>query len=198
MMIVLLIIFVPVGVVVTAIAGAIGFLYYAYDTTEMVKISTHDRPLVAAFYGHTSFLDMFIGIIHNEKLPRPSRMLMKFPYPNILPQWIRNRIVLIEPGKSNIDAVLGYKGEVISMWIEGARNKLPYVRSGFYHVAMAMEADIAICFLNHHDRKFYVKVVPYGEYTKETILPMFSEFIGERNHAIYPKSVSCLEWRSAE
>jgi hypothetical protein len=156
------------------------------------------RPLVVAFYGHTSFLDTIFGIWQNSRLPTPTRMLMKFPYPSLLPACIRRQIVLVDPKKSNTETILSYGNDVVlSMWIEGARNKLPYVRSGFVHIATALDADLALCYIDWTAWRYRVKVLPAGSYSKETVMGVFADFIGDDRCAIYPGSCSEMRFKDA-
>lgn len=167
----------------------------------MVELTStpRSRPLVIALYGHTSFLDTIFGIWQNTRLPTPTRMLMKFPYPSLLPACVRRQIILIDPKKSNTDTILSYGNDVVlSMWIEGARNKLPYVRSGFVHIATALDADLALCYIDWNELRYKVKVLPVGTYSREMVLGEFTKFIGDARCAIYPDSCSVLRFKSAK
>ena len=170
----------------------------SFDRSEMVELVTtsRSRPLVVALYGHTSFLDTIFGIWQNSRLPTPTRMLMKFPYPSLLPKWIHRQLVMIDPKKSNTETILSYGSDVVlSMWIEGARNRMPCVHSGFVHIATALDADLALCYVDWREMKYCVKVVPVGTYSRETVLEQFMEFIGDNRCAIYPKSCSEMRFK---
>lgn len=178
--------------------GLICLMGKSFDRSEMVELVTtsRTRPLVAAFYGHTSFLDTIFGIWQNSYLPIPTRMLMKFPYPRALPKWIRRQIVLIEPGKSNTESILAHGNDVaLSMWIEGARNRMPYVHSGFVHIATSLDADLALCYLDWAERRYRVKVLSASTYSRDTVLGEFKKFIGDSRCAIYPESCSEMRFK---
>ena len=166
----------------------------------MVELTSESRtrPLVVALYGHTSFLDTIFGVWQNTRLPSPTRMLMKFPYPCLLPACVHRQIVLIDPNKSNTDTILSHGNDVVlSMWIEGARNRLPYVRSGFIHIATTLDADLALCYIDWNALRYRVKVLPAGTYSRETVLGEFEDFIGDAKCAIYPGSCSEMRFKDA-
>jgi len=198
----LLIIGCSVGIPCLAFLSCIPFYLVArsFDRSEMVDLVTtsRTRPLVIAFYGHTSFLDTIFGIWQNSRLPTPTRMLMKFPYPTLLPKWIHRQIVMIDPDKSNTGSILSYGDDVVlSMWIEGARNRMQCVHSGFVHIATSLNADLALCYIDWDAWRYRVKVLPVSTYSRETVLEEFTEFIGDDRCAVYPGSCSEMRFKCA-
>ena len=124
-------------------------------------------------------------------------MLIKFPYPSILPACINRHIILVDPNKSNTESILSCGNDVVlTMWIEGARNKLSYVRSGFVHIATSLDADLGLCYIDWKEFRYKKKVLPVGTYSHDTVLREFKEFIGDNRCAIYPGSCSELRFKN--
>ena len=88
--------------------------------------------------------------------------------------------------------------EIIAMWIEGTRSKKEFVYSGFYHIAVEINADILISFLNHDDNIYRCLLIKNEELNQETILEKFRIVIKDKNIAFYPKYLSKLQFRTVK
>lgn len=200
------------------------YLLNSLDISEVINYK-NKRPLVIATYGHTSMYDSALAIFMNYKVNKMRgeniqiRGLVAHKHRWIIPELFQKYCIFIDNDtkrKANDTKTkttdsnnvlnefksLAENNGQLFIWIEGTRKKLDYVRSGFYHIAENIGADILLACPNYKSKKMCCKLVSREEYSKfedkTRILEPLKELVeenGEGNIAFYPECLGAIRFK---
>ena len=176
----------------------INYIYkvYTLDCSEFYKcIKNADKQIIFAAYGHTSFFDVpfiiktcyssksVIGIAKNE---------YKWMYPSFLHKYL----YFIDKNTKNTSKLEFNKH--VGILIEGTRRKLPYLRSGFKHIAKNNNMDIVYWINNYKDNKIQLSTPIDPDKSDEELLDHLKNFVKDippYDYSIYPKNISEIRFK---
>jgi hypothetical protein len=199
-----------ISILTVCIIGFLSYFYYYLNSYNLEsylelceKYSKKDRPLIMAFYGHTSYLDGIIllyNIIFRMKEYRILTMIAKH-YQSKIPSFIHKYCFFVETQKkTNQSASSNTKlnnGSVLNIAIEGTRKYKDHLHSGYYYIAKNNSADLVYIIIDFRNRRpYFSSIIEYeqmdGMDNDRLLQPLkdLTEKYDIKNYSFYSKHVA--------
>lgn len=184
--------------IITILYKVIRYIYkvYTFDCSELYKyIENTDKQTVFAAYGHTSFFDVPY-IIRASYCTKAILGIAKKKYKWMYPKFTHPYLHFIDKNTKNTCKLQLNKH--IGILIEGTRDKMPYIRSGFTHIAKNNNAVIVYWINNYKYNKLQLSSPISEKESGDVILAHLKKFlegIPKNEYSFYPKYLSEIKYK---
>jgi len=169
---------------------------YTFDTSDAKLFINKNKSnsIVFATYGHTSAMDALYCTYFAYTLNCLG--FAKKIHKSLYPKFLHNNLYFIENKSSNIRIKRPF-----AMFIEGTRDKLPYIRSGFKYIAINNKSTLVYMILNFSKNKLELSeaiYTPLDLLTDNELLHPLKELIknkSPKDYAIYPSYCSDIKFK---
>ena len=142
---------------------------YTCDISELLKYKDQRENIIFAVYGHTSSLDipLILWIMMQMNFIGLAKKKYKWMYPNFCHKYLH----FIEKNTSTMQFD---KPPIIA--IEGTRNRLPYIRTGFKYIAKNTNSKIIYLVIDFKTNKVHISK-PIDNYTDDVLINHLNTFL---------------------
>jgi hypothetical protein len=127
----------------------------AFDTRSLDTVAPNT---VLAVYGHTSYCDSVVNLVQCLFMNMTGRCtitgLANAKYAWLYPNELQQCLTLT--GRSTGISTAKFDSDFLFVFVEGTKARKDYIRSGFFHIALANNSNVAFVCCDYANKKYHL------------------------------------------